>query len=194
MKKGPNVDSFSFSLNFKREVGIGMNSLLRVSAQPPLTNPTHSEPLLSKRHTVQLLLSSMDHNYCTLYYPPPPQSSFVLSIVTCRNHKTENANCTFLASILLDPMDNQRIYTCAATHTCPSTKGLIFPPLSMTKRYITTTNPPKEVISLISGKTLRQKIRFSIGKKLILILICLVTLYTASLYQRRYLTSISFSL
>lgn len=132
--------------------------------------------------------------YIVLPTPPPPQSSFVLSIVTCRNHKTENANCTFLASILLDPMDNQRIYTCAATHTCPSTKGLIFPPLSMTKRYITTTNPPKEVISLISGKTLRQKIRFSIGKKLILILICLVTLYTASLYQRRYLTSISFSL
>lgn len=132
--------------------------------------------------------------HCITHPPPPPQSSFVLSIVTCRNHKTENANCTFLASILLDPMDNQRIYTCAATHTCPSTKGLIFPPLSMTKRYITTTNPPKEVISLISGKTLRQKIRFSIGKKLILILICLVTLYTASLYQRRYLTSISFSL
>lgn len=100
-----------------------MNSLLTISAQPSLINLTYSEPLLPKGHTMQLLLS-MDHNYCTLYYPH--KSPFVLSIITFPNHKTEKADCIFLASILLGPVDNQRIYRCAATHTCPSTKGHLF--------------------------------------------------------------------
>lgn len=99
------MDSFSFSLNFKHEVDILSSEFILISAQPSLTNPAYSEPLLPKGHAIQLLLLSMDHNYCTLYYPH--KSPFVLSIITCANQKTENADCTFLASILLDPMDNQ---------------------------------------------------------------------------------------
>lgn len=102
-----------------------MNSLLRTSSvQPSLINPTYSEPLLPKSHTIQILLLSMDHQYCTLY--DPHKSPFVLSITTCPNHKTENADCTFLTSIILDPMDGLRIYTCASTHTCPSTNDHLF--------------------------------------------------------------------
>lgn len=98
-----------------------MNPPLRISAQPSLTNPTSSEALLPKGTLYNFCFCPWITIIVHCYYPCKPP--FVLSIITCPNHKTENADCTFLASILPDPMDNQRIYKCAATHMCPSTKG-----------------------------------------------------------------------